>query len=467
MRNTELAFLSAAELGRLIRDRKISPVEATRCYLDRIDALDFKFNAFITVCRKGALEEARRAEQEISEGLYKGSMHGVPVAVKDQLWTKGIRTTGASPTLADWHPDSDSTVVTKLKESGAIILGKTNMTELALSGSSHRYSVPRNPWNLDMYTGGSSSGSAASAAAFLSATTIGEDTYGSIRWPASWCGLAGIRPSWGLVSRFGLLDSIWSMDTAGPIARTVEDAAITLQAIAGHDPRDPYSWKTPVPNYLESLNRGVSGMRLALITDLLQSTQVHHEVRHAVLEASNALEGLGASVEEVSIPLACHATEIADALRVEPGSNRVDSLRENANQFGHDARIVLLTGAIMPSQYYYKVQRLRAMLRDQYLNILKHYDAVLCPTYGIAAQPIEDDRTFNSKQEAGNNPYPLRRMFNLANVPAMSIPCGFDSRNLPIGLQIGSAPGKEQLIFQVAQAYEQATIWHKQRPPQA
>ncbi len=467
MDKPDIPFLSAAELGQLIRGKEVSPVEATEAYLERIDALDFKFNAFITVCRVEALEAARQAESEIARGNHRGPLHGVPVSVKDQLWTKGVRTTGASPTLAHWVPDEDATVVTRLKQAGAIILGKTNMSELAISGASHRYSVPRNPWNLDMYTGGSSSGSAAAAAAFLSATTIGEDTYGSVRWPSSWCGLAGIRPSWGLVSRYGLLDSIWSMDTAGPISRTVEDAAITLEAIAGHDPKDPYTWKAPVPDYRGALNGDVSSMRLALITDLLESELVHPDVREAVVQAASKLEELGASVEEVSIPLSPHATIVADAFRVEPGVNRVRQLAEDANRYGHEVRMTLLAGAIMPAQAYYKAQRLREMLRQQYLEVLERYDAVLSPTYGTAPQPIEDDRRFFSKEEAGKNPYPVRRMFNLANAPAMSIPCGFDSRDLPIGLQIGGRPGGEETIFRVAHAYEQATPWHRRRPPEA
>ena len=195
-------------------------------------------NAYLTVCRKEALESARKAEQEIAQGNYLGPMHGIPVAVKDQLWTKGIRSTGGSRSLADFIPDEDATAVANLKKAGAILLGKTNLTDtLAITGG-HRFSLPRNPWNLDMSAGRSSSGSGAATAAFLCATSLGEDTGGSIRFPASWCGLVGLRPSWGRVSRYRLIRIGWSMDTIGPISRTVSDAAMTLGAIAGHDPKD-------------------------------------------------------------------------------------------------------------------------------------------------------------------------------------------------------------------------------------
>ena len=227
------------------------------------------------------------------------------------------------------------------------------------------------------------------------------------------------------------------MDTAGPISRTVEDAAITLGAIAGHDPKDPYTWKAPVPDYRGALNRDVSGMRLALITDMLASELVHPEVRGAVVQAASKLEEMGSSVEEVSIPLSPHATIVADAFRVEPGVNRVLQLAEDANQYGHEVRMTLLAGAIMPAQAYYKAQRLREMLRQQYMEVLERYDAVVLPTYGTAPQPIEDDRRFFSKEEAGKSPYPLRRMFNVANAPRCPYPADSIPGTCPLGFRLG------------------------------
>ena len=248
MDKKDIPFLSATELSRLIEGKQVSPVEATEAYLERIDDLDFKFNSYLTVSRKEALRAAHDAEQAILQGNYLGPMHGIPVAVKDQLWSKGIRSTGGSRFLADFIPEEDATAITNLKSAGAVLLGKTNLTEFAIGGF-QSYSTPRNPWNLEMYTGASRGGSGAATAAFLCATSLGEDTGGSIRFPASWCGLVGLRPSWGRVSRYGVMRSVWSMDAVGPMSRTVEEAAITLGAIAGYDPKDSYTWNAPVPDY--------------------------------------------------------------------------------------------------------------------------------------------------------------------------------------------------------------------------
>ena len=210
MNKSELPFLSASELSALIQSSEISPVEATEAYLERIESEDFRYNSFLTVMREQSLADAAKAEIEIASGKHRGPMHGVPVAVKDQFWTKGVRSTGGSRILADFVPNDDATVITNLRNAGAIVLGKTNMTEFAITGFSHRYSTPRNPWNLDTYTGGSSSGSGAATAGYLCASSLGEDTGGSIRFPATWCGLVGIRPSWGLVSRYGVMRGVWS-----------------------------------------------------------------------------------------------------------------------------------------------------------------------------------------------------------------------------------------------------------------
>ena len=322
MDKADIPFLSATELSRLIERKEVSPVEATEAYLERIDDLDFKFNAYLTVCRKEALQAAREAEQAIAQGNYLGPMHGIPVAVNDQLWSKGIRSTGGSRFLADFIPDEDATAIANLKKAGAILLGKTNLTEFAIGGSAERYSSPRNPWNLDMYTGGSSSGSGAATAALLCATSLGEDAGGSIRFPAGWCGLVGLRPTWGRVSRYGVMRGVWSMDAVGPISRSVEDAAITLGAIAGYDPKDPYTWNTPVPDYRRALDGNIRGMRVGLITEQINSEVVEAEVREAVVSATSVLGELGASVEEVSLPLSRHSRLMTSIpLLVEPALN--------------------------------------------------------------------------------------------------------------------------------------------------
>jgi len=468
MNNSELPFLSAGDLSRLLQSKEVSPVEATEAYLDRIDALDFKFNSYLTVMREQARSDARQAEREIADGNYLGPLHGVPVAVKDQFWSKGVRTTGGSRILADFVPDEDATVVANLRRAGAVILGKTNMTEFAITGFSHRYSTPRNPWDLNTYAGGSSSGSGAATAAYLCATSLGEDTGGSIRFPATWCGLVGIRPSWGLVSRHGVMRGVWSMDTVGPISRTVEDAAITIQAIAGHDPQDPYSSTSPVPDYRQALSGDLNGMKVGVISEFMESDLVEARVRETVSDATAVLGELGATVEEVSIPMAMTAgVASAVLLAVEPALNQRDWVKENIQDYGHDVRILLLTGSLVPAQAYYKAQKLRAMLRQQVLDSLQNYDVLVLPTSGKGAQPVEDDPPITSKESSSRLSFLFTRIFNLASCPAMSLPCGFDERGLPVGLQIGARPGAEETIFKVAHAYERNTPWHTMRPVEA
>ena len=353
MGETDVVFQSVAELSRLIKSKQVSPVEVTEAYLTRIDNLDFKFNAYLTVCRQQALDQARQAEAAIARGEYLGPMHGIPVAVKDQLWTQGIRTTGGSRILAEFVPEEDATAVANLKKAGAVLLGKTNLSEFAITGFTHRFSTPRNPWDLDISAGGSSGGSGAATAAFLCATSLGEDTGGSIRRPGAWCGLVGVRSTWGRVSRYGLMRGVWSMDTIGPISRTVEDAAITLGAIAAYDPKDPTTWDTQVPDYQRALNGGIKGMKVGVVKELLHSEQVEPDVENAVTAAAEMLAELGATVEEVSIPLTTHANPISSVLlATEPASNMGDWVRGRLQDFGHDNRRGSLYSVDHPCQSY-------------------------------------------------------------------------------------------------------------------
>jgi aspartyl-tRNA(Asn)/glutamyl-tRNA(Gln) amidotransferase subunit A len=465
MDKSELPFLSASELSRRIASREVSPVDAAEAYLDRIDDLDFKFNAYLTVARDMAMDAARNAEREIAAGNHRGPMHGVPVAVKDQFLSAGIRSTGGSRILVDNVPDEDATVIANLKNAGAVLLGKTNLTEFAITGFSHRYSTPRNPWDLNTYAGGSSSGSGAATGAYLCATSLGEDTGGSIRFPATWCGLVGLRPTWGLVSRYGVMRGVWSMDTVGPISRTVEDAAITLGAIAGHDPKDGHTSTATVPDYQAALNRGIDGLRIGVVTEQMDSELVDGDVRNAVGRAIAVLGELGATVEEVSLPLSAVAGPISGALlAVEPANNHAKWVRENLSDYGHDVRVLLQTGSVMPASYYNKALKIRELIRRQVLGALESYDALVFPTSGRGAQPIEDDPPVTSKETSSRLPYLLTRLFNLASCPAMSVPCGFDDRGMPVGLQIGGKPFSEETLFRIGHAYEQATDWHTRRP---
>ena len=465
MDQAEIPFLSVTQLGELIKNREVSPVEVVESYLDRLDSLNDRLYAYLTVCGDQALQSARESERALLRGESRGPLHGVPVAVKDQLNTAGIRTTSGTPIFNDFVPDEDATVVAKLKSAGAILLGKLNMTEFGTTSLSHAFDTARNPWDVERFTGGSSSGSGAATAAFLCATSLGEDTGGSVRGPAAWCGLVGLRPSWGRVSRYGLRPGMWSMDTIGPLSRTVEDCAITLQAIAGVDPKDAYTWDTPVPDYRAALDGDLTGKRIGVVKELLYADVVEPEVRDAVSQAANSLAGLGAQVEEVSIPLTVHANTISSILRIEAPTNYQELIRNRLQEIEHDNRISYLTWSLTPALAYYKALKLRALLRQQVLTALDSSDVLLMPTMGIAAPKIEPDPVIDSKQTSNRNRSGLTTSFSLASSPALSICCGFTSENLPIGLQIGGKPFEEQTILNVAYAYQQATAWHTRKPP--
>ena len=461
----EIPFLSVTQLSEQIKNRTLSPVQTVEAYLGRIDDLNGKLYAYLTVCRDEALQAAKESEQALDRGEYLGPLHGVPFAVKDQLNTAGIRTTSGTPIFGDYVPEEDATVIAKLKSAGAILLGKLNMTEFGTTSLSHAFDTARNPWDLDRFTGGSSSGSGGATAAFLCATSLGEDTGGSVRGPAAWCGLVGLRPTWGRVSRYGLRPGMWSMDTIGPLSRTVEDCALTLQAIAGHDPLDGHTWDVPVPDYRAALDGNLAGKRIGVVKELLHTHVVDPEVRNAVSLAADSMAELGAQVEEISIPLASHANTISGALRVEAATNYQDLIRNRLKEINHDNRISYLTWSLMPALAYYKTLKLRALLRQQVLQVLNDFDVLLTPTMGIAAPMIEEDPVIKSKETSNRNTSGLTTTFSLASCPAISVNCGFTSNNLPIGLQIGGRPFAEQTVLNVAYSYEQNTDWSTRRPP--
>ncbi|MCH7606234.1 MAG: amidase [Chloroflexi bacterium] len=470
MDKQDIPFLSATELSSLIKSREVSPVEATEAYLERIGQVDEKLNSYITVCRDEALADARQAEREIASGEYRGPMHGIPMAVKDQFYTKGIRTTGGSAILKDLVPGEDATVVANLKHAGAVLLGKLNMSEFAMGDAFHHpYGRPHNPWDLSRNPGTSSSGSGAATAAFLCATSLGEDTGGSIRGPAAFCGLVGIRPSYGRVSRYGVLGASWSMDIVGPISRTAADCAMTLGAIAGHDPKDPYTWDVPVPDYVAALSGDIRGLKVGVIEERVNTDVLDPEIRDGVVSAVAVLGELGAVIQEVSIPLIVHSAAISNTIILTDvaGVHR-QGINEHLDQYDHNIQIRLLTGSIIPAQAHQKATRLRHLLRQQIIEALEKVDVLVMPTSSIPASLIPTHAGIGSKQEVLDNLAGRRSFtapFNLANTPALSINCGFTSQQLPIGLQIAGKPFDEETLFRVAHAYEQATDWHTRRPP--
>ena len=467
----EIPFLSAATLAQLLKRKEVSPVEATQEYLDRIESLDDRLHSYITVAGEEALLRARQVEQEILRGEDLGPLHGVPVAVKDQCHVKGWRTTCGSRILKDYVAEHDSTVIVRLREAGTVLLGKLNLTEFA-SGETidFPHGTPRNPWDLGRSPGASSGGSGAATAAFLCGASLGEDTGGSIRNPAAYSGVVGLRPTWGRVSRHGVIGGCWSMDTMGPLARTVEDCALMFQAIAGHDAKDPHSSREPVVDYRPALDGRIGGVKLGLISELLDSGIVDREVVEATLQAATELDGLGAVVEEVSIPILEHAGAISQVITYTEGAfMQWDYLRTRSAEMDSLARARKLVGALIPAQVYHKALRLREVVRRRVLEALERFDVLVCPSAPTEAPEIPSSPDIiQSKDEVLANIWGRSRVnapFNLASIPALSVPSGFTSNNLPTGLQVVGSPLDEWTVLKVGHAYEQATSWHTRRPP--
>ena len=470
MDKKEIPFLTASQLSKLIETKEVSPVEATEAYLDRIQEVDGMLNSYITVTGEQALESARRAEHEISTGVNRGPLHGVPMAVKDQFNTAGVLTTGGSSILKENVPEEDATVITRLKDAGAVLLGKLNMSEFAMAEIyNHPYGTPRNPWDLERNPGTSSSGSGAATAAFLCASSLGEDTGGSIRGPANFSGLVGLRPSQGRVSRHGVLGGSWSMDTVGPISRSVEDAAITIQAIAGHDPKDTYSRDVPVPDYRKALTGDIQGIKMGVIQEHMDSPNLDPAFREAVAKAISVLGEIGASSEYTSIPLAPNAGALTmSILSVEWSNLHRKLFEENFKELDHNNKIRFLTGSIIPAQFYYKAQKIRTALRQQILEALENVDVLVLPAGPVTAPLVESSPGIQSKEHALTGlagRISFTGPFNLAGTPALSVPCGFSSSGMPMGLQIVGRPFAEETVLKVAYAYEQNTDWRSRRPP--
>ena len=473
MTPSEIPFLSATELGAKMAAGELTPLEAVDAYLARIEQVDTKLNSYVTVCPDEAREEARRAGEEIRRGELRGPLHGVPVGIKDQIYVKGVRNSDGSKIRNDFVPDFDATVVANLRRAGAVVLGKLNMSEFAMGDPiSSFFGAAHNPWDLERNPGTSSTGSGAATAGFLCGTSLGEDTGGSIRGPAANCGLVGIRPTWGRVSRYGVDGASWSVDTIGPISRTVTDCAATLGAIAGHDPNDPYTGRAPTPDYLGALSGDIRGLKIGLVTELMDTTLgLDVQTRDAVAAAAQVLAELGAEVKDVSLPLAWHTGAIVRTItHTERVSLRPEWLRERPEDYHVNTRIAFMTGNLIPGQVYYKAQKLRAIVRQQVLDLLKDVDVLIQPTSSGPAGKLDFTTGVASKESAlqalveGS----YRGPYSLSGAPALSVPCGYTDPGeggLPLALQIAGRPYAEATVFNVAYAYEQATPWHNRKPP--
>jgi aspartyl-tRNA(Asn)/glutamyl-tRNA(Gln) amidotransferase subunit A len=468
---SDLVWKSMTDLARLVASKEVSPVELAQAHLNRIAATDGKLRAYITVLGEQALAAARAAEAALVAGERRGRLHGVPIALKDLYCTRGIRTTGGSRILGDWEPDQDATVVVRLAEAGSVLLGKLNMHEFAYGpeGLNTHYGTSWNPWDPGRHRicGGSSSGSGAAVAAGLCAGTLGSDTGGSIRIPSSLCGVTGIKPTYGRVSRAGVLPLAWSMDHVGPMCRSAEDCALMLGAIAGYDPRDPTSSVLPVPDYTAALTGQVKGLRIGVLRGFFLESAAP-EIRDAVEAAVTAFEVAGTTTSQIeleSVGLVAGASTAIVAS--EAYAYHEPWLRARRHDYGDDVRQRLLTGAFCTAADYLNGQRVRASIRDEVDRILARVDVLMCPSTPITAPVVGQKEMVVGSEQVPVRASLLRytRTFNLTGHPAASLPCGFTGDGLPIGLQVIGRPFDEATVLRVADAYQRITDWHTRRPP--
>lgn len=459
---SELHDLTLAEASRLIAARKLSPVEYTQALLARTDALEPQLNAFITRTREAAMDAARSAESEIARGGRRGPLHGVPFAVKDIYDTAGILTSGHSRTNIDRVPTKDSTAVARLKGAGAVLTGKLATHEFAHGGPSFDLPWPpaRNPWNTAHFTGGSSSGSGAALAARLVPVSLGSDTGGSIRGPAGFCGIAGHKPTYGLVSRAGVIPNSYSYDHCGPMARTSEDCALILSAIAGHDPADPASAVRPAANYSDGIADGIKGMRIGVVRHFWErDLPVSAELAAAMDQAIAVLRDLGATVEEVTLrPLQSYSDVKIVTAESELFSLHLKELIARPEAFGQDFRARSLAACLFTAEDYVQASRERRRILDEMRPVYRKFDLLL--TANSAGAPRLDAHQTLSFWQRPNFTSP----FNCTGGPALGVLCGFTASGLPLGMQIVGRPFDDARVLRAGHAYEQAT-GHWRRSP--
>ncbi|MGD9890104.1 MAG: amidase [Dehalococcoidia bacterium] len=461
MTSTNLERISLFDVAAAIGAGEISPVELTDHLLERIARLNPSLNAFITVTAEAARAAARAAERGTGPD---GPLRGVPLAVKDLFDIAGVRTTAGSTILADNVAGRDATVVARLREAGAVLLGKLNMHEFAfgVSATNPHYGDCHNPWDRSRITGGSSGGSASAVAAELCPGTLGTDTGGSIRIPASLCGVVGLKPTYGRVSRAGVFPLAWTLDHVGPMARTVRDCALLLGVIAGYDPTDPTTVDVPVPDYLAQLDGGVRGLRIGLPKRVFFE-ELDASVQTAMEAAEAELQRQGADVR----PVAIDGIEMADLLGDTVMAGEASAvhqrwLRERPEDYGADVRDRLALSTLQPAAAYVNAQRMRVALRAGFLQTLREVDVLLAPATPITAPPIEG---FSVEMRVR-----LKRCttpINVVALPSLTLPCGADDTGMPIGMQLIGRPFEEDVILRAGQAFERATPWHTRWPAMA
>ena len=480
-----LHALTLHELREKLKKREISSEELIESVFSRISATEDKLRSYITLCRESALADAKRADERLKQGGEESPLLGIPVALKDIFLTRGVPTTCASKILANFIPPYDATAVAKLKQAGAVIVGKTNMDEFAMGSSTENsaVSVTHNPWKLDRVPGGSSGGSAAAVAADQCIASLGTDTGGSIRQPASFCGIVGMKPTYGRVSRFGIIAFASSLDQVGPLTKDITDCAIMLEAVAGYDPADSTCVKAPVPSYGALLDGNVKGLRVGIPKEYFIAG-MQGEVEQAVREGIRVLEKQGVRVEEVSLPHTDYAIAVYYVIATAEASSNL--ARYDGMKYGHRAKAKDLAETYMKSReegfgtevkrrimlgtyalsagyydaYYLKAQKVRALIKKDFEEAFRRCDAIVTPAAPTTAFRI-GEKTEDPLQMYLSDIFTIS--VNLAGLPGLCLPCGFDSEGLPIGLQIIGKHFDEATLLKAGFAYEQATEWHKRK----
>ena len=461
---TNLYHLTIREASALLKSGQLSPVELTQSFLDRIEATDDRLHSFIIVLKEQALDDARLAEAEIRRGDYKGPLHGIPFALKDLYDTAGITTTSGSKVDIDRVPTEDATTTARLKAAGGILLGKLAMHEFALGGPDFTTPFPpaRNPWNLAHITGGSSSGSGSAVASGQAMAALGSCTGGSIRGPASLCGIVGLKATYGRVSRAGVVTLSWSQDHCGPMTWTVEDTAYMMQALAGYDPKDPTTSTAPVPDYSLSLREDIKGLTIGVPRHFFFAPHesVNPEVVATVEKGLKVLEGLGANLQEVTIPSLEYVRAANSVIMLsEAFAYHEKNLQTRPHDFGEMVRARFRIGGLFSASDYVQSQRIRKVVNRECAEVLQKVDVLVTPTMTQPAAAFEGyDATSNITGRSFTAP------FNLTGLPAISVPCGFTASGLPVGMQIAGKPFDEPGVIRAAYAYQQEARWFEQRP---
>lgn len=460
---SDICFLPISVVSRLVYEKALSPLELIRAYLERLIEVQETLNAFITITADQALEDARESEREILSGHYRGPLHGIGFALKDVISAVGTPTTLGSKLYANRWPIDDSTIHSRLKAAGAILVGKTNMVQLALGPMGNTdYGEVLNPWRTDRIAGGSSGGSAAATAAGACGFAVGTDTGGSVRLPSSLCNIVGLKPTHGLISRYGVMATSWSLDEPGPLTRTVEDNALVMAAIAGHDPKDSTTSKRSVPRFAGRLDASLKGLRIGVVTEF-QEEPIDAEVATCVGTALETLESMGANLVECSWPMYKYSHAISTAILSEATALYSDLTKDEKASLDPTVRLRIESGLFTTAAEYVQAQRARKILIEEGLGLLETVDLLAGPTLPITACiPGAHEVSVGQRRMSPLRAYSMfGRIYNIAGFPAMTVPCGFTSENLPVGLQLGGRPFSEPLLINVGHLYQRNTSWHE------